>query len=412
MHNRVGQPTRPGVDTDVIPTPEVAAVADGKVKNFNVRVSLRRWRHPLRRWRLGVASCTVDNRRRANGRRAGVGAHPFRVVAGVRSRSPRNPARCKLISEDMPGVAVGAGIRRGVSSRPRGEARGCRGRLQDDRRERRPTRVLSIIAGVTTRALDYVALERAGRDDAVAMPDAPALVGAGASASPAVREPRGDLDWAESILGSVGMVVRVDEKSLDAVTGLSGSGPTYVFRLTEALALAGEKAGLSPRRAVLWQGRPLSGRDDFSRALRRPRDSERTRHLSGGNDSGRPGRTRLRRSAPRAVLGRRRGRHQALDRASARVNSHWSRQFPLSATTTLAYIGHWRRGVIQLTSDEPTSPRYLTVREVATSLRVSTMTVYRLINGGNLPAVRIGKSFRVLEDDLNRYLSERYTQAV
>jgi excisionase family DNA binding protein len=85
---------------------------------------------------------------------------------------------------------------------------------------------------------------------------------------------------------------------------------------------------------------------------------------------------------------------------------------PLSATATLAYSRHWRRGVIQLTSDEPTSPRYLTVREVATYLRVSTMTVYRLINGGNLPAVRIGKSFRVLEDDLNRYLSERYTQAV
>jgi excisionase family DNA binding protein len=68
--------------------------------------------------------------------------------------------------------------------------------------------------------------------------------------------------------------------------------------------------------------------------------------------------------------------------------------------------------VIQLTTDDQQSPRYLTVREVATYLRVSTMTVYRLINGQNLPAVRIGKSFRVLEDDLNRYLADRYTQAV
>lgn len=76
----------------------------------------------------------------------------------------------------------------------------------------------------------------------------------------------------------------------------------------------------------------------------------------------------------------------------------------------LAYSHNWRRGVIQLTSDDQSSPRYLTVREVATYLRVSTMTVYRLINGGNLPAVRIGKSFRVLEDDLNRYLADRYTQ--
>jgi excisionase family DNA binding protein len=39
------------------------------------------------------------------------------------------------------------------------------------------------------------------------------------------------------------------------------------------------------------------------------------------------------------------------------------------------------------------------------------MTVYRLINAGELPAVRIGKSFRLREDDVNRYLSDRYTQA-
>jgi excisionase family DNA binding protein len=39
------------------------------------------------------------------------------------------------------------------------------------------------------------------------------------------------------------------------------------------------------------------------------------------------------------------------------------------------------------------------------------MTVYRLINAGDLPAVRIGKSFRLREDDVNRYLSDRYTQA-
>jgi len=42
---------------------------------------------------------------------------------------------------------------------------------------------------------------------------------------------------------------------------------------------------------------------------------------------------------------------------------------------------------------------------------VSNMTVYRLINGGDLPAVRVGKSFRLREDDVNRYLSDRYTQA-
>ena len=67
--------------------------------------------------------------------------------------------------------------------------------------------------------------------------------------------------------------------------------------------------------------------------------------------------------------------------------------------------------MIPLSADDVTSTRYLTVREVASTLRVSNMTVYRLINGGDLPAVRVGKSFRLREDDVNRYLADRYTQA-
>jgi excisionase family DNA binding protein len=77
----------------------------------------------------------------------------------------------------------------------------------------------------------------------------------------------------------------------------------------------------------------------------------------------------------------------------------------------VAYSRIRRRGVIPLTTEDITSARYLTVREVASTLRVSNMTVYRLINGGELPAVRVGKSFRLLEDDVNRYLADRYTQA-
>jgi excisionase family DNA binding protein len=61
--------------------------------------------------------------------------------------------------------------------------------------------------------------------------------------------------------------------------------------------------------------------------------------------------------------------------------------------------------------EDSVSARFLTVTEVAASLRVSNMTVYRLINAGGLPAVRIGKSFRIREDDLNRYLSGQYTKA-
>jgi len=67
--------------------------------------------------------------------------------------------------------------------------------------------------------------------------------------------------------------------------------------------------------------------------------------------------------------------------------------------------------VIPLSAEDGANARYLTVREVAGTLRVSNMTVYRLINAGQLPAVRVGKSFRLREDDVNRYLADRYTQA-
>jgi excisionase family DNA binding protein len=55
--------------------------------------------------------------------------------------------------------------------------------------------------------------------------------------------------------------------------------------------------------------------------------------------------------------------------------------------------------------------RFLTVTEVADHIRVSNMTVYRLIKAGELRAVRVGKSFRVREDDLDAYLADHYTQA-
>jgi len=54
---------------------------------------------------------------------------------------------------------------------------------------------------------------------------------------------------------------------------------------------------------------------------------------------------------------------------------------------------------------------FVTVGEVAQSLRVSNMTVYRLISAGELPAVRVGKSYRIREEDVDAYLASRYTQA-
>jgi excisionase family DNA binding protein len=55
--------------------------------------------------------------------------------------------------------------------------------------------------------------------------------------------------------------------------------------------------------------------------------------------------------------------------------------------------------------------RFLTVQEVAQLMRASSMTVYRLIRAGDLPAVRVGRSFRVRDVDVDGYLQSRYTQA-
>jgi len=104
-------------------------------------------------------------------------------------------------------------------------------------------RLLSIAAGVGTAAIEAAA--GAGVRVLRAMPNTPAQVGAGAAAVCAGRSARpGDLDWAESVLGSVGLVVRVEEGLIDAVTGLSGSGPAYVFLLAEVLMDAGRSVGL------------------------------------------------------------------------------------------------------------------------------------------------------------------------
>ncbi len=67
--------------------------------------------------------------------------------------------------------------------------------------------------------------------------------------------------------------------------------------------------------------------------------------------------------------------------------------------------------MIGLTTVDYAKAKFYTVAEVAQVLRVSNMTVYRLVNSGQLPAVRVGKSYRLREEDVNRYLSERFTEA-
>jgi len=107
------------------------------------------------------------------------------------------------------------------------------------------TRILSIAAGVSIATIERAAT--AGDDVAVvrAMPNTPALVGQGASAiAGGTSATEDDLAWAERILGAVGIVERVGEHLLDAVTALTGSGPAYLFLVAEALIDAAVAAGL------------------------------------------------------------------------------------------------------------------------------------------------------------------------
>jgi excisionase family DNA binding protein len=55
--------------------------------------------------------------------------------------------------------------------------------------------------------------------------------------------------------------------------------------------------------------------------------------------------------------------------------------------------------------------RFLTVAEVAAAMRVSKMTVYRLVHNGELPAVRVGRSFRVPEQAVHTYLRDSFVEA-
>lgn len=63
------------------------------------------------------------------------------------------------------------------------------------------------------------------------------------------------------------------------------------------------------------------------------------------------------------------------------------------------------------TGDNLARAQFLTVAEVAAAMRVSKMTVYRLVHNGELPAVRVGRSFRVPEDAVHEYLRGSYFDA-
>jgi pyrroline-5-carboxylate reductase len=117
--------------------------------------------------------------------------------------------------------------------------------------------VVSIVAGLTLQNL----AELAGTPRIVrVMPNTPCLVGRGVSVVCRTPEvPAGDLARVLELLAAVGRVHEADETLMDAVTGLSGSGPGFVALLVEALADGGVKAGLPRSLALALATETLSG---------------------------------------------------------------------------------------------------------------------------------------------------------
>lgn len=135
--------------------------------------------------------------------------------------------------------------------------------------------VVSIAAGVTTARIE--ALFRPGTAVVRAMPNMAALVRCGAAAlCPGLHASEADAEAAGALFRSVGLVVWLEERLMDAVTALSGSGPAYVFYLAEAMIRAGMELGMDAEIArqlavatVEGAGRMLSGTNMPPAELRR-----------------------------------------------------------------------------------------------------------------------------------------------
>ena len=94
------------------------------------------------------------------------------------------------------------------------------------------------------------------------------------------------------------------------------------------------------------------------------------------------------------------GRRQARPQVETAVKL----RFPLTIVVTEPYCGPSRSEGFNVTVEH----RLLTVREVADAMRVSTMTVYRLVHSGELPAIRVGRSFRIPAAAVDDYLGRQH----
>lgn len=117
---------------------------------------------------------------------------------------------------------------------------------------------ISIAAGIKIEAIE--AAVDAGARVIRIMPNTPALISHGAAAyalgSSATAE---DAAFAESLMNAVGSVIEVAEKLLDTVTGLSGSGPAYVYTIIEALSDGGVLCGLPKDKAIQLAAQTVAG---------------------------------------------------------------------------------------------------------------------------------------------------------
>ena len=118
--------------------------------------------------------------------------------------------------------------------------------------------VISIVASVPT---NYIERRLGGNARVIrVMPNTPAMVGAGITAiAKGKNAAQKDVEIAEKLFGAVGKTVVVDEKNMDAITGLSGSGPAFIYIILESLAEGGVKMGLSRELATLLAAQTALG---------------------------------------------------------------------------------------------------------------------------------------------------------
>jgi len=118
--------------------------------------------------------------------------------------------------------------------------------------------LISIAAGVTTASIETIL----GKEVPVirVMPNTPCLIGYGASALASGKHTdASDMETAQQIFEAVGKAVQVTEDKMDAVTGLSGSGPAYIYMLIEALADGGVRMGLPKSTALTLAAQTVAG---------------------------------------------------------------------------------------------------------------------------------------------------------